>query len=64
MERSDTFDLYVLDVASKWVKYQNDLAEGKESATQKTSRSQPSQKELLAMIERVKQKGAANGNKD
>lgn len=62
MERSDTFDLYVLDVASRWVKYQNDLADGKESLTKKSSK-QPTTEEMLKMIEKVKKRGA-NGNKD
>lgn len=56
--------MYVLDVATRWVKYQQEQADGKESVTKRTSRSQPTQQEMLAMIERVKQKGAANGNKD
>lgn len=56
--------MYVLDVATRWVKYQQEVAEGKESVTKTTSRSQPSQQELLAMIERVKKQGAANGHKN
>jgi len=28
--RANTFDLYVLDVSTKWFKYQNDVAAGKE----------------------------------
>ena len=64
LAKGSTFDMYVLDVATRWVKYQQEQAEGKESATKVTSRSQPSQKELMAMIERVKKRGAANGSKD
>jgi hypothetical protein len=64
LAKGSTFDMYVLDVATRWVKYQQEQADGKESVTKRTSRSQPTQQEMLAMIERVKQKGAANGNKD
>ena len=64
LSKGSTFDMYVLDVATRWVKYQQEVAEGKESVTKTTSRSQPSQQELLAMIERVKKQGAANGHKN
>jgi hypothetical protein len=34
--RANTFDLYVLDISTKWFKYQNDVANGKE-----TNKSRP-----------------------
>lgn len=64
MSRGSTFDMYVLDVATRWVKYQQEQAEGNQSLTNKTVRRQPTQEELLAMIENTRKRGAGNGNKD
>ena len=50
MARATTFDLYVLDVSTKWSKYQNDIAEGRE--TKPTPKL--SQQEMIDMITSVK----------
>lgn len=47
--KADTFDLYVMDVAAKYKKYQQDLADGKAVGA-----SRPSEAEMLKMLERVK----------
>ena len=44
-----TFDLHVLDVSAKWSKRQDEIANGKAP-----SAKQPTQAEMLAMIERVR----------
>ena len=44
-----TFDLHVLDVSAKWSKRQDEIANGKAPQTK-----QPTQAEMLAMIERVR----------
>jgi hypothetical protein len=49
-----TFDLYVLDISSKWVKYQQEQAD-LESRGITAGAKQPSQEEMLAMIERTRQ---------
>ena len=49
LQRGNTLDLYVLDVSTKWINYQQDKAAGKVPKV-KT----PSQAEMLAMIERVR----------
>lgn len=53
LSRANTLDLYVLDVSAKWAKYQSELAEGKTPAT---SRSKPSQEQMLEMIKKVKER--------
>jgi hypothetical protein len=50
LSRASTFDLYVLDVSAKWVKYQQELADGK--ATKK----QPTQQQMLDMVAKVREK--------
>lgn len=50
MSRASTFDLYVLDVSSKWVKYQQDLADGK------TVKKQPTQQQMLDMVAKLREK--------
>lgn len=51
MKHGTTFDLHVLDVSAKWNKRQQEIAEGK------TPQSRvPTQDEMLAMIERVKER--------
>lgn len=49
MARATTLDLYVLDVSTKWLKHQQGLADGKAPEVK-----EPSQDEMLAMIERVR----------
>ena len=49
LQRGNTFDLYVLDISTKWMNYQQDKAEGKVPKSK-----QPSQEEMLAMIKSVR----------
>ena len=49
LSRATTFDLYVLDVSTKWVRYQQEKAEGRKPAAR-----QPSQQEMMAMIKRAR----------
>lgn len=51
MSRASTFDLYVLDVSAKWVKYQQDLANGKGKITPTLTTEQ-----MQAMIDKVRGK--------
>lgn len=51
LEHGNTFDLHVLDVSARWSKRQNEIAEGK------TPQGKiPSQEEMIAMIQRVKER--------
>jgi hypothetical protein len=54
LARGTTFDLYVLDLGAKWVKYQQEQAD-LESRGFGSRRAEPSQEEMLAMIERTRQ---------
>jgi hypothetical protein len=47
--RSSTFDLMVLDVATKWSKYQQTIADGKTMPSKKLT-----QEEMKSMINRAK----------
>lgn len=49
--KANTLDIYVLDVSTKYVKYQNDLAEGKQPVKKSAV---PSQEEMIQMIKRVR----------
>lgn len=49
LDNASTLDLYVLDVSSRWSRYQNERANGETS-----SASRPSEAEMLKMIERAK----------
>jgi len=49
LERGATFDFYVLDISTKWARYQADKAEGKVPASK-----MPTEQEMLAMIKRVR----------
>jgi hypothetical protein len=53
LSRATTLDLYILDISSKWVKYQQEQADlqGRGFGSRK---AEPSQDEMLAMIERIK----------
>jgi len=53
---ASTLDLYVLDVSSRWYKFQQDKASGAID-----SQPRPSEVEMLKMVERVK-KGITPGN--
>lgn len=46
--RATTFDLYVLDLGTRHLRYKQDIAEGRQTETKL------SQAELKAMIERVR----------
>ena len=54
LARATTFDLYVLDLGAKWVKYQQEQADLEARGIRSTNK-QPSQDEMLAMIERTRQ---------
>lgn len=53
MERGTTFDLFVLDVSTKWYNRQQDIAQGKESST---ITPELSVEQMQAMIARVKER--------
>lgn len=55
MQRGSTFDLYVLDVSSRYVKYQQDLAKGRVQAPQTLSQDQMAEM-LLKAKERKKKR--------
>lgn len=48
--QATTFDLYVLDVATKWQNHQQAVAAGKEV----DKRTHPSESEMLEMIKRAR----------
>ena len=48
-DNATTFDLYVLDVSSRWNRYQNERANG-----ETPSATRPSEAEMLKMLERAK----------
>jgi hypothetical protein len=50
LARSTTFDLYVLDIGARWSNYQHEKSNGKSSV-----KKEPTQDEMLAMIQRVKE---------
>ena len=58
LERADTFDLYVMDVATKYRKYQQDLADGKAVGAKK-----PNETEMLRMVERARSFAGGNVSK-
>jgi hypothetical protein len=49
LSRATTFDLYVLDVSTKWLRYQQDKADGRNPTAK-----QPSQEEMLTMLKRAR----------
>ena len=49
LARANTLDMYVLDVGSRWLKYQQDKEDG-----QVPKSKQPTQEEMIAMVERAK----------
>ena len=54
LERATTFDLYVLDTGARWVRHQQDLADGKTSSnTSNTSKF--SVKQMQEMMKRAKE---------
>jgi fatty acid-binding protein DegV len=55
LARANTLDMYVLDVGTRWIKYQQDKEEGRAPTSK-----QPTQEEMIAMVERAKQKQGAS----
>jgi hypothetical protein len=53
LSRATTFDLYVLDVSTRWLIHRQNQAEG----VQIPKSSKPSQEQLLAMIKKVRGEG-------
>jgi hypothetical protein len=53
--RGTTFDLYVLDISSKWVKYQNDQETAKRTGKAPV-RKELSNEEMMDMIKRTREK--------
>lgn len=51
LERATTFDLYVLDVHTRWLKYQHERQQGQNSAPRAPKLSQ---EQLRAMMERAR----------
>lgn len=49
LSNANTIDLYVLDVSSRWNRYQTERANGEVSST-----SRPDEAEMLKMLERAK----------
>jgi hypothetical protein len=51
LDKADTFDLYTMDISTKFRKHQQDAADGKA-----TGAPRPSEAEMLKMLQRVKNK--------
>lgn len=49
LERGNTFDLYVLDISTKWLKHQQDKADGKVTEAPALTQDQ-----MQEMIQRVR----------
>lgn len=57
IERASTFDLYVLDISSKWLKYQHEEAERERKGQPKTAKPPKlTQEQMMAMIQAVKER--------
>jgi len=54
MDVGTTFDLYVLDVHTKWVKYQQQESLNKQAVPEAGPRPKMTQKEMLDMIKRAR----------
>ena len=54
LDRATTFDLYVLDVSSRWVKYQHELADNKSKGLGPPA-PRLSQEQLRAMMQRAQE---------
>ena len=57
MDRATTFDLYVLDVATRYIKYQQDIAEGR---TVRSKNHNLSQEQMMNMIKRAREEDVGN----
>jgi hypothetical protein len=60
LSRATTFDLYVLDVATRYQQYQQDLAQGKTAPKNNYGLTQEQMKAMLASVNNKERKG---GNK-
>jgi hypothetical protein len=56
LERASTFDLYVLDVSSRWVKYQQDMADSKQKGVAPPPAKNLSQQQMMDMIKRARER--------
>ena len=55
LERATTFDLYVLDVHTKWVKYQHEQEKSRQAGRASISKAPKlSQQQMLDMIKRTR----------
>lgn len=54
LARATTFDLYVLDVHTRWVKYQHQEALNKQAVPEAGARPKLTQKEMQAMMQRAR----------
>jgi hypothetical protein len=55
LERATTFDLYVLDISSRWVKYQQDKADNNSKGMPPPAKKL-TQEQMLDMIKRVRER--------
>lgn len=53
LARATTFDLYVLDVASRHTRYQQDIAEGKQVPKRNFGLSQDQMKNMIARAKNI-----------
>jgi hypothetical protein len=53
LEKATTFDLYILDAYGRYVKYQEDVSQGKVPQVSKP-RAMPTESEMLKMMEKAK----------
>ena len=58
LDKADTFDLYAMDVATKYRKYQQDLADGRAVGAKK-----PNEAEMIRMVERARSLAGGNASK-
>jgi len=56
LERATTFDLYVLDVSSRYVKYQQDLADNKQKGVAPPPAKKLTQQQMMDMIKRARER--------
>jgi hypothetical protein len=54
MERGNTFDLYVMDIATRYERYQQKKSQDRFGAAAPTPKKMPSKQELMDMLMRAK----------
>lgn len=54
LERATTFDLYVLDVHTRWLKYQHERQTGKVGANLTSREKKLTQQDMLEMLKRAR----------